>query len=209
MKNRVKRLLSTRQVICILLSLCCVIGPAACSKSEPMSEKIASVFDKHNYSTTVSMVNQLTSGCYTTEKPAKVINQPSTAAVDYIRANRQEEDISSLVIIYAEFEKEIDAKNAFEAETSKILTKVSESGTGYSVDNYIIGFYVPTIGNQNEICFFYLMYKSGNKVIYINEMGPLSFVEDNNELVVDVCKIIGLDPTDNYNKLVADLKKTS
>ena len=204
METRVK--VRTKHAICILLSLCCVLGSTACFRNIPMSEKIASVFDAYHYSATESTVNLQTSGYYTTKKPAKVMNQPSTAAVDYIRANKQVEETSSLVILYAEFENEIDANNAFEAEKSKILAQITESGTGYSVDNYIIGFYIPTLGNLNEICFFYLMYKSEKRMVYIKEVGPLSFVEDNNNLVVDVCKVLGFDPTDNYNKLVADLK---
>ena len=195
--------------ICLVLVLCMLLGLSGCKKTTPMSEQLASVFESYHFSSTMSTVNLDSSGYYLTQIPPKVIHQPSSAVVDYIGAAKRVPDTAVLSITYDEYNNEQDAKNVFETEKERIITQISESGTGYNVDNFVIGFYVPTIGNNNDFCLYYVLYRSNTTILYINEQGPVSCVEENQNLVVDVCKTVGFDPTENYNKLLSDIKKSS
>ena len=194
---------------CTILIVCFLFGLAGCKKNTPMSEQLASVFENYHFSSTMSTVNLNSRGYYSTKIPPKVIHQPSSAVVDYVGASKRIPEEAVLNITCAEYNNEQDAENVFETEKGKILSQISESGTGYNVDNLVIGFYVPTIGNNNDFCLFYLLYKAKNTIVYINEQGPISYVEENQNLVLDICKTVGFDPTENYNKLLTDVKKSS
>ena len=193
----------------LVLVVCMLFGLAGCKKNAPMSEQLASVFENYHFSSTMSTVNLDSSGYYSTQIPPKVIHQPSSAVVDYIGASKRIPDTAVINIAYAEYKNEQDAKNVFEIQKEKILSQISESGTGYNVDNFVIGFYVPTIGNNNDFCLYYVLYRSNTTIVYINEQGPVSNIEENQNLVVDICKTVGFDPTENYNKLLTDIKKSS
>lgn len=198
-----------KKKLCALLVVCMLICSTGCQKTTPMSEQLATVFEKYHFSPTMSSVNLNSNGYYVTQIPPKVLHQPGSTVVDYIGAAKRVPEKAVLGITYAEYSNEQDAKNVFENEQKKILSQISESGTGYSVDNYVIGFYVPTIGNNDNTCLFYILYKSDSTIVYINEQGPLSYVEENQDLVAEVCKTVCFDPTDNYNKLINDLRSST
>lgn len=187
-----------RQVINAFLGICVLVCSTGCAKTVPISKQLASIYDKYQYSSTVSTVNLDSGGYYTTEKVPQILNQPSSIVADYIIANKRVPDTAALTITYAEFTNELDTKNTFEKMQNEIMDKLNESGTGYYQGNYVIGFYVPQIGNHDNYCIFYLLYRSETKVVYVIEQGPVSFVDQNQDLVNDICKTIGVDSSETY-----------
>lgn len=194
---------------CLVFIMCMLLSLAGCKKFLPMSEQLTSVFENYQFSSTVSQVNLDSSGWYSTQIPPNVMSQPSSAVIDYIGASKRVPNTAVMNIAYAEYKNEQDAKNVFETQKERIekgLFQIPESGTEYYTDNFVIGFCVPT-GDTNGLCLYYLLYRSNTTIVYINEQGPISFVEENSALVADICKTVGFDPTENYNKLLANVKK--
>ena len=156
------------------------------------------------------------SGYYVTEKPAQVFSQPSSVVDDYFCAMKRDPDTANSInrtsyfsVIYAEFTNEQDTKNVFATGNSDIVSHISESGLGYYTDNSVIGFYVPTIGKHDEFCIFSLLYRSDSAIIYITVQGPLSYIEQQQDLIIKACKTVGYDPTEKYNELLATLKEST
>lgn len=193
--------MTSRKIINAFLVASILICSVACTKTVPMSEQLASVFDKYKFSSTVSSVNLDLGGYYTTDKVPEILYQPSSVVADYIMANKRIVDTANLVITYAEFNNEIDTSNTFGIMQTEIKDKLSESGTGYYDNNMVIGFYVPTLGNDDEYCVFYLLYRSGTKIVYVFEQGPVSFVDQNQDLVNEICQTVGFDPSEKYNTI--------
>ena len=193
--------MTNRRTISAFLGICILIGLMGCAKSVPMSKQLASILDKYKFSSTVSSVNLDSGGYYTTDNVPEILYQPSSVVADYIMANKRIVDTANLVITYAEFKNEVDANNTFETMQTEIKDKISESGTGYYDNNMVIGFYVPTIGNDDEYCVFYLLYRSGTKIVYVFEQGPVSVVDQNQDLVNEICQTIGFDPSEYYNTI--------
>ena len=194
---------------CLVLVMCMLLSLAGCQKFLPVSEQLVSVFEDYSFSSTVSTANLDSSGYYSTQIPSNVMDQPSSAVADYIGASKRIPNTAVINIVYAEYKNEQDAKNVFEVQKGKIekaLFQFPDSGTEYCTDNFVIGFCVPT-GDTDGLCLYYLLYRSSTTIVYINEQGPISFVEENQPLVTDACKTVGFDPTENYNQLLADVKK--
>ena len=187
-----------RRMFSAFLGMCILVCSTGCAKTTPMSEQLASVYDKYQFSSTVSTVNLNSGGYYTTEKVPEILYQPSSIVVDYIIASKRVPDTATLSITYAEFNNELDTKNTFEMMQAEIKEKLSESGTGYYEGNFVIGFYVPQIGNHDNLCIFYLLYRTETKIVYVIEQGPVSFIDQNQDLVNDICKTVGYDTSENY-----------
>ena len=166
-----------------------------------MSEQLVAVYDKYQFSSTVSTVNLDSGGYYMMENAPNILHQPISSVADYIIASKRIPDTAALTITYAEFNNEIDAKNTFELAQNDILNMLNESGTGYYDGNCVIGFYVPTLGNQDQNCVYYLLYRTGTQIIYVYEQGPVSYVDQNQELVNDVCKTVGFDPSEKFTNV--------
>ncbi len=192
--------------IIMLLVVCVVLCSTGCKKTATMSKQLTKVFEDYHFSSTISTVNLDSSGYYSTQTPPKVIHQPSTAVVDYIGASKRIPEKAVINIAYADYNKEQDAQNVYEIEKEKIVSKTKESGTDFITDNLVIGIYVPEFGNNDNICLFFLLYKSNTAIVYINEQGPISYVEENKALIIDICKTVGFDPTETINELINDSK---
>lgn len=207
-----------KKVFSALLCISFLIVSTACSQKKqiPISEALTKVFNESNFSSTESELNLDSSGYYVTEKPAQVFSQPSSVVDDYFCAMKRDPDTANSInrtsyfsVIYAEFTNEQDTKNVFATGNSDIVSHISESGLGYYTDNSVIGFYVPTIGKHDEFCVFSLLYRSDSAIIYITVQGPLSYIEQQQDLIIKACKTVGYDPTEKYNELLATLKEST
>ena len=78
---------------------------------------------------------------------------------------------------------------------------IAESGTGYYDGNCVIGFYVPQLGNHDNFCVFSLLYRTETQIIYVYEQGPVSYVDQNQALVNDVCNTIGFNSSETYTTI--------
>lgn len=193
--------MTSRKIINAFLVASILICSVGCNKTVPMSEQLVSVFDKYKFSSTISSVNLDSGGYYTTDNVPEILYQPSSVVADYIMANKRIPNTASLTITYAEFNNEVDTNNTFETMQTEIKDKLSESGTGYYDNNLIIGFYIPVLGTQDEYCLYYLLYRSGTKIVYVFEQGPVSFVDQNQDLVNEICQTVGFDPSEKYNTI--------
>ena len=190
-----------RKMISIFLILCTIVCSVGCNKPTPVSEQLATVYDKYQLSSTVSTVNLDSGGYYTMEKSPSVLNQPSSIVVDYIVASKRIPDTGALTITYAEFNNELDTKNTFEKMQNEFKDMIAESGTGYYDGNCVIGFYVPQLGNHDNFCVFSLLYRTETQIIYVYEQGPVSYVDQNQALVNDVCNTIGFNSSETYTTI--------
>ena len=207
-----------KKVFSALLCISFLIVSTACSQKKqiPISEALTKVFNESNFSSTESELNLDSSGYYVTEKPAQVFSQPSSVVDDYFCAMKRDPDTANSInrtsyfsVIYAEFTNEQDTKNVFATGNSDIVSHISESGLGYYTDNSVIGFYVPTIGEHDEFCAFSILYRSDSAIIYITVQGPLSYIEQHQDIIIKACKTVGYDPTEKYNELLATLKEST
>ena len=197
-----------KRIVSAFLCICLIIGSAGCKKQPaPMSEQLSSVYAKYQFSSTISTVNLDSGGYYTTEKPSQILNQPSSVVVDYIFANKRVSDTAKLNITYVEYNNELDTKNSFERLQSEFKDKLTASGAGFYDENYVIGFFVPQLGNHDNFCVYSLLYRIGTKIVYVYEDGPVSYIDQNQDMVNEICKTVGFDLSENYTTARKSLDK--